>query len=99
LGFAFGPGVCLWLMSAELLPTRVRSLGMGLGVLFNALVTIGTTSVFLPVVGHSGYAAMWGIWLACTIAYFLFAAFILPETKGRTVEEIEAQFAGKKNVG
>jgi MFS family permease len=96
IGFAFGPGVCLWLMSAELLPTRVRSLGMGLGVLFNALVSIATTSVFLPVVGNFGYAAMWGVWLACTVAYFLFAAFILPETKGRTLEDIEAGFVRKK---
>jgi MFS transporter, SP family, solute carrier family 2 (myo-inositol transporter), member 13 len=96
VGFAFGPGVCLWLMSAELLPTRVRSLGMGLGVLFNALVSIGTTAVFLPVVGNFGYAAMWAVWLACTLAYFLFAAFVLPETKGKTLEEIEAGFVGKK---
>ena len=96
VGFAFGPGVCLWLMSSELLPTRVRSIGMGLGVLFNAIVSIATTAVFLPIVGNFGYAAMWGVWLACTIAYFLFAAFILPETKGKTLEEIEAHFAGKK---
>lgn len=92
-GFAFGPGVCLWLLSAELLPTRVRSLGMGVGVLANALVSIGTTAAFLPVVGNYGYAAMWGLWLLCTIAYFLFATFALPETKGKTLEEIEAHFA------
>lgn len=98
VGFAFGPGVCLWLMSAELLPTRVRSIGMGLGVLFNALVSIATTAVFLPVVGHFGYAAMWAIWLGCTTLYFLFAAFVLPETKGRTLEEIEAHFAHKKTA-
>lgn len=91
-GFAFGPGVCLWLMSAELLPTRVRSMGMGIGVLFNALTTIGTTSMFLPVVGSHGYSVMWGVWLLCTLAYLLFAAFVLPETKGKTLEEIEALF-------
>ena len=92
-GFAVGPGVCLWLMSAELLPTRIRSLGMGVGVLCNALVSIGSTSCFLPVVGNWGYAAMWAIWLGCTAAYFLFAAFLLPETKGKTLEEIEEHFA------
>ena len=97
-GFAFGPGVCLWLMSAELLPTRVRSMGMGLGVLVNALVSIATTAMFLPCVGHFGYAAMWGVWLACSVVYFLYAVFILPETKGRTLEEIEARFARKNNL-
>jgi hypothetical protein len=91
-GFAVGPGVCLWLMSAELLPTRIRSLGMGIGVLLNALVTIGTTACLLPVVGNWGYAAMWAMWLVSTAAYFLFAAFLLPETKGKTLEEIEEHF-------
>jgi len=93
IGFAFGPGVCLWLVSAELLPTRVRSIGMGIGVLANAGVTIATTSLFLPIIGNYGYAAMWAIWFICTLGYFLFSAFILPETKGRTLEEIEADFA------
>jgi hypothetical protein len=93
IGFAFGPGVCLWLVSAELLPTRVRSLGMGVGVLANAGVTIATTSLFLPIIGSFGYAAMWGVWFVCTLGYFLFATFLLPETKGRTLEEIEAHFA------
>lgn len=98
-GFCFGPGVVLWLMSAELLPTRVRSLGMGVGVLGNALVSIAFTWMFLPVVGNYGYAAMWGVWGICTLAYFLFATFGLPETRGKTLEEIEAHFAGTKLRG
>lgn len=92
-GFSFGPGVCLWLMSAELMPTRVRSMGMGLGVLGNSLVTAATMLLFLPIVGTYGYSAMWGCWFVCTLGYFLFAAFVLPETKGKTLEEIEAHFA------
>jgi len=50
---------------AELLPTRVRSLGMGLGVLFNALVSISTTAVFLPVLVISVTRDV-AVWLACT---------------------------------
>ena len=33
---------------------------------------------------------------ACTVVYFITAAFFLPETKGKTLEEIEAVFAKKK---
>jgi len=98
-GFCFGPGVVLWLMSAELLPTRVRSIGMGIGVLGNAGVSAGFTYLFLPIVGSYGYAAMWAIWGVCTLAYFLFAVFALPETSGKTLEEIEAHFAGTKVMG
>ena len=32
----------------------------------------------------------------CTFVFFLVAAFWLPETKGRSLEEIEAGFAGKQ---
>jgi MFS transporter, SP family, solute carrier family 2 (myo-inositol transporter), member 13 len=97
-GFAVGPGVCLWLMSSELMPTRIRSFGMGVGVLFNALVSIGTVAIFLPMVGTYGYAAMWGIWFLCTALYFCLAAFLLPETKGKTLEEIERQFVRRDGV-
>ena len=33
-----------------------------------------------------------------TVIYFIAAAFFLPETKGRTLEEIEAYFAGRKKL-
>jgi hypothetical protein len=49
-------------------------------------------AVFLPVVGNYGYSAMFFFWAACTVIYFVTAAFFLPETKGKTLEEIEAYF-------
>ncbi|WP_368073977.1 MFS transporter [Raoultella ornithinolytica] len=52
--------------------------------------------MFLPAVGHYGYASMFVFWAACTFVFFLVAAFWLPETKGKSLEEIEARFAGKR---
>jgi len=92
--FAIGPGVCVWLALSELMPTRIRSLGMGLGLLINQGVSTAIAALFLPVVSRYGYAPMFFFWAACTVAYFLTAAFLLPETKGKTLEEIEASFAG-----
>jgi sugar porter (SP) family MFS transporter len=91
--FAVGPGVCVWLALSELMPTRIRSLGMGLGLLINQGVATAIAALFLPVVSRYGYAPMFLFWAACTVAYFLTAAFLLPETKGKTLEEIEASFA------
>jgi SP family myo-inositol transporter-like MFS transporter 13 len=48
---------------------------------------------FLPVVGSLGYYAVFAIWTGCSLFYFLIATFFLPETKGRTLEEIETSFA------
>jgi MFS family permease len=92
-GFATGPGVCVWLALSELMPTRIRSLGMGIGLLVNQGISTAIAAMFLPVVKSHGYAAMFAFWAVCTVGYFLVAAFWLPETKGRTLEEIEAEFA------
>jgi sugar porter (SP) family MFS transporter len=95
--FAVGPGVCVWLALSELMPTRIRSVGMGVALLVNQGVSTGIAAFFLPIVGNYGYSAMLGFWAACTVIYYITAAFFLPETKGRTLEEIEEHFAGKKS--
>jgi len=97
-GYAVGPGVVVWLALSELMPTRIRSVGMGIALLINQGVSTTIAGVFLPVVSSHGYAAMFFFWAACSLVYFLTATFFLPETKGRTLEEIEAIFAGEKHT-
>jgi sugar phosphate permease len=93
--FAVGPGVVVWLALSELMPTRIRSAGMGIALLINQGVSTVIAGVFLPVVGRHGYSAMFAFWAACTVVYFVTAAFFLPETKGKTLEEIERVFEGE----
>ncbi|MGA3088097.1 MAG: MFS transporter [Terriglobales bacterium] len=90
--YAAGPGVCVWLALSELMPTRIRSNGMSIALLLNQAVSTGIAAVFLPTVGKHGYSAMFFGFAACTVIYFVTAAAFLPETKGKTLEEIEAQF-------
>ncbi|MBZ5614758.1 MAG: sugar porter family MFS transporter [Acidobacteriia bacterium] len=92
--FAIGPGVCVWLALSELMPTRIRSNGMSIALLINQAVSTTIAAVFLPTVGKHGYAAMFFGFAACTVIYFITAAVFLPETKGKTLEEIEAHFEG-----
>lgn len=95
LGYAFGPGVVVWLILSELMPTRIRSTGMGIAMLINQGISTAIAALFLPVVGIFGYYAMFFFWAGCTFLYFLTATFLLPETKGRTLEEIEKYFEGR----
>jgi hypothetical protein len=90
--FAVGPGVCVWLALSELMPTRIRSNGMSIALLINQFVSTVIAAIFLPTVGHHGYASMFFFWAGCTLLYFLIAAFWLPETKGKSLEQIEANF-------
>ena len=94
--FAVGPGVCVWLALSELMPTRIRSNGMSIALLINIAVSTTIAAVFLPVVGKYGYSTMFFIFAGCTVVYFITATFFLPETKGKTLEEIEVYFEGEK---
>ncbi len=90
--FAIGPGVCVWLALSELMPTRIRSNGMSIALLVNQAVSTTLAAVFLPTVGKYGYATMFFGFAGCTVIYFITATVFLPETKGKTLEEIEEHF-------
>lgn len=92
--FAIGPGVCVWLALSELMPTRIRSNGMSIALVINQAVSTTIAAIFLPTVGKYGYSTMFFGFAACTVIYFVTATWFLPETKGKTLEEIEAHFEG-----
>ncbi|HLV86316.1 MAG TPA: MFS transporter [Candidatus Sulfotelmatobacter sp.] len=92
--YAVGPGVCVWLALSELMPTRIRSNGMSIALVLNQGVSTTIAAIFLPTVGKYGYSAMFFGFAAFTVIYFVTATWFLPETKGKTLEEIEALFEG-----
>ena len=97
--YAMGPGVVVWLALSELMPTRIRSNGMSIALLINQLVSTTLAAIFLPFVARHGYSSMFFLFAAFTLVYFLVATLFLPETKGKTLEEIEAHFEGKTAPG
>jgi len=92
--YALGPGVCVWLALSELMPTRIRSNGMSIALVINQLVSTTLAAIFLPVVGKYGYSTMFFLFTGFTVVFLLTTAFFLPETKGKTLEEIEEYFRG-----
>lgn len=92
--YAAGPGVCVWLALSELMPTRIRSVGMSVALVLNQLVSTTLAVVFLPIVSKYGYTQMFFLFAGFTLIYLVTAAFFLPETKGKTLEEVEQYFEG-----
>jgi MFS family permease len=90
--FAMGPGVCVWLALSELMPTRIRSIGMSIALVLNQLASTTLAGIFLPFVSKHGYSSIFFLFSGFTVIYFVVAAFFLPETKGKTLEEIETYF-------
>ena len=98
--YAVGPGVCGWLALSELMPTRIRSSGMSIALVINQLVSTTLAVIFLPVVSKYGYSTMFFVFAGFALLYFVSAALFLPETKNKTLEEIESYFeqAGLRNT-
>ena len=90
--FAVGPGVVVWLALSELMPTRIRSNGMSIALVMNQITSTTLTAIFLPVVGRYGYHVLFLGFAVVAVVYFIVALFFLPETKNKTLEEIEAYF-------
>ena len=92
-GFAIGPGVCVWLAMTELMPLRFRAGGMMVAqfVAMGASYTLAQT--FLPWSKAYGDSSVFLTLSAFGLLYFLTVTVFLPETKGKSLEEIERYFA------
>ena len=86
--YAFGPGVCVWLVLSELMPARIRANGMAIALFSNQFVAWGLAVAFLPLTNALGFGPVFLVFALMGVAYFVTVLFI-PETKGRTLEEIE----------
>ena len=94
--YGVGPGVCVWLALSELMPTRIRANGMMIAGYGNAATSWAIAQSFLPWSTAWGESGVFFTLAAVAVLYFLVAAFVLPETKGKSLEEIERYFAKRK---
>ncbi|MBQ5530945.1 MAG: MFS transporter [Kiritimatiellae bacterium] len=95
--YAVGPGVCVWLALTELMPTRIRANGMAIAMIINQGVSAGIATVFPRwCAATNDDGTVFFVLAGFTVVYFITAAFFLPETKGRTLEQIERYFTTGK---
>ena len=89
--YALGPGVCVWLVLSELMPSRIRANGMSIALFANQLTAWGLASTFLPWVNAWGWYSMFFFFAANGAIYFVVSCLI-PETKGKSLDELEHLF-------
>ena len=94
--YALGPGLCVWLVLSELMPKRIRANGMAIALFMNQLVAWGLASWFRPWVAAWGWSSMFFFFAVNGVLYFVTACFI-PETKGKSLDELERLFEGGRS--
>ncbi len=95
--FAVGPGVVVWLVISELLPTKVRGKGVALCLFVNSLASTILATVFLHILKLIGMSGAYWLFAGLTVPYFLIATYMLPETKRKSLESIHLYFQAKFN--
>jgi sugar porter (SP) family MFS transporter len=93
--FAISLGPIFWLLIAEIYPLRIRGLAEGTAATFNWASNLIVSLTFLTLVEKLGASSTFLLYALASVASWLFAYYLVPETKGRTLEQIEAFWRAK----
>jgi sugar porter (SP) family MFS transporter len=90
--FAFSLGPVMWVLLSELYPLKYRGVIIGFIAFINSLISSIVQFIFPWELAHLGNALTFFIFGAIAFVGFFVLLKILPETKGKSLEEIEAEF-------
>ena len=101
--FSIGFGPIPWLMMSELFAPEVKSLASSISTTFNWTLAFLVTKFFTTMVAAVTEAGAFWMFGGFTVLTFLFCLFFVPETKGKTLDEIQQLFRSDKpyflNIG
>ena len=89
--FAVSLGPVMWVLFSELFPNRIRGLAISFVGLINSAVSFGVQQLFPVELAALGAATTFAIFGAIAAAGLVFVVLVVPETKGKSLEELEAQ--------
>ncbi|XP_064630452.1 solute carrier family 2, facilitated glucose transporter member 8-like [Lineus longissimus] len=95
ISFSFGWGPVPMLLSSEIFPQKARGLASSISVLVNWGFAFLVTKTFSPLSGLIGYHGIFWLFAAFCFVGILFVYKFVPETKGKSLEDIELYFLGK----
>lgn len=87
--FAFSVGAVIWVFLSEIFPNRVRSRGQALGTFVDWLVNAVVGLVFPLALTLYGGGAVFLFFAVLEVPFFIFVLKVMPETRGKTLEELE----------
>jgi sugar porter (SP) family MFS transporter len=96
--FAISLGPIFWLLISEIYPLKIRNSAEGLAATFNWGANLLVTLTFLTLVEKLGPSLTFWAYGLCAIGAGVFSYYFVPETKGRTLEEIEAFLHAEKGA-
>ncbi|XP_063977490.1 facilitated trehalose transporter Tret1-like isoform X2 [Diachasmimorpha longicaudata] len=94
IGFSLGFGPVPWLMMGEILPAKIRGPAASVATGFNWTCTFIVTKTFKDIIALIGTSGTFLIFAVICAAGLMFVISLVPETRGRSLEEIERRLTG-----
>ncbi|KAL3290241.1 hypothetical protein HHI36_023594 [Cryptolaemus montrouzieri] len=96
LGFSLGFGPIPWLMMGEILPAKIRGPAASLATAFNWTSTFVITKTFPIMIATLGFCVTFWFYGVMVVLAGIFTVIFVPETRGRSLEDIEKLLSGQK---
>ncbi|MBV9157543.1 MAG: MFS transporter, partial [Acidobacteriaceae bacterium] len=96
--FAIGLGPGFWVLLAEIFPTRIRGRAMSIATVCLWCASTLLTMTFLSLTNALSPTGAFLIYAGFCVITFLIVWLAVPETKGRTLEEIEHSWLGTQSI-
>jgi sugar porter (SP) family MFS transporter len=94
--FAASFGVVLWVVLPEIFPLKIRGSAMSVCTILHWSSNLLVSLTFLPLISAIGEAATFWGYAIIAVGTFFFVYFLMPETKGRSLEQIQRDLLGER---
>jgi sugar porter (SP) family MFS transporter len=89
--FAASFAPVMWVVTSEMYPNRIRGLALSFSTACSWLITFATVQFSPYILNHFGGAILFGFFGFFSLIAFVFVYFWIPETKGKSLEQIEKE--------
>jgi len=91
---AIGQGAVIWVFISEIFPTQVRAAGQSLGSFTHWIFAAIIANTFPYLIGQFGPGLVFVFFTMTMVMQLLFVQFLMPETKGKSLEELGDSVSG-----
>lgn len=95
ISFAATWGPTVWVMLPEVLPLRIRGTAMGVAIFLHWIANFVVSQTFPPLLASIGPGVTFLGYAVIGVLAFVFVSAMITETKGRSLEQIEADLREK----
>ena len=96
--FAISLGPIFWLLTSEIYPLKLRGLAQGTAATTNWSANLLVSMTFLTLIQALGPSRTFWLYGLLAVASWIFSYSLVPETKGRSLEEIEQGWRSKRST-